>query len=561
MQTERRHLNMHKKLLLDVIKRQAGTLHKAILEGIMNGIEAGATRVDISYLASPKPTLRITDNGKGIATVEAIEQFFETFGTPHDESEGKIWAQFRMGRGQLFSFGSNVWRTGTFRMLVDIEANGLSYDLTQNLAPVNGCDIEIALYKDPIADKQYPSLEALERAIREQIEFMATPIYFNGKRLNRDPKGLKWTHQDDDAYYLFGVGNGLTIYNIGAYVLTKQTYQVGVTGVVVSKKQLKVNFARNDIQSDCEVYRRIRKVIDANRRDKARNTRNVLTQAERVAMLTDLIDGGVKYEDIKGLSLLKTTSGRNIKIGDICKNGLPWAFAPANDMKADKVMQHKRGICLDRELLGCLDYNGEPKEFFNWLLRRAWESDWERDREMKKWAVVPNLYRTFDQLSASIRDGFRILAPSELTAKEKVLLRLLNDRKFCSWKNRVVNIGLSEVAAAWTDGQSYIAIDRHWLDGIYYNSTTGAAKLINVMVHEMAHDTDSSNTHVHGEEFYREFHDICLGDAPPQALIADFYKRLNASKIAKQHEDAERRAERLDAKKDAAFGIAAAPKQ
>ena len=65
METQRRHLNMHPKLLLDVIKRQAGTLHKAVLEGIMNGIEAGATRVDIAYVAKPKPTLRITDNGKG----------------------------------------------------------------------------------------------------------------------------------------------------------------------------------------------------------------------------------------------------------------------------------------------------------------------------------------------------------------------------------------------------------------------------------------------------------------------------------------------------------------
>jgi hypothetical protein len=64
---------------------------------------------------------------------------------------------------------------------------------SRTLAPVNGCDIEIELYKDPIEDKQYVSVDALERAIREQIEFMVVPVFFNGKRLNKDPKGLKWT--------------------------------------------------------------------------------------------------------------------------------------------------------------------------------------------------------------------------------------------------------------------------------------------------------------------------------------------------------------------------------
>jgi len=33
---EQRKFQMHEKLLLDVIKRQAGTLQKAVLEGVMN---------------------------------------------------------------------------------------------------------------------------------------------------------------------------------------------------------------------------------------------------------------------------------------------------------------------------------------------------------------------------------------------------------------------------------------------------------------------------------------------------------------------------------------------
>lgn len=89
-QSQRRNLKAHPKLIMDVIRRQAGTLHKAVLEGVMNAIEAGADRVDITFNRKDgKAFLTISDNGKGIMTPDAIENFFETFGTPHDESEGE----------------------------------------------------------------------------------------------------------------------------------------------------------------------------------------------------------------------------------------------------------------------------------------------------------------------------------------------------------------------------------------------------------------------------------------------------------------------------------------
>ncbi len=110
MVTERKHLKMHTKLLLDVIKRQAGTLHKAVLEGVMNAIEAGATRVDINFTATPTPKLVISDNGKGIQTVGDIERFFETFGTPH--------RKVRFGRNSAWGAVSCSRSARTFGLLV-----------------------------------------------------------------------------------------------------------------------------------------------------------------------------------------------------------------------------------------------------------------------------------------------------------------------------------------------------------------------------------------------------------------------------------------------------------
>ena len=136
----------------------------------------------------------------------------------------------------------------TFQMEVDINKWGLTYELTENLTPVEGCDITVELYDNPIP-WQYPSIDRFKEAIRELIEFVSVPIFFNGEQLNTPPESLNWTQEDEDAFYLFNAGDKLKIYNLGAYVMSKQVWQTGVSGVVVSKKQLDVNFARNDIQS------------------------------------------------------------------------------------------------------------------------------------------------------------------------------------------------------------------------------------------------------------------------------------------------------------------------
>ena len=124
--TETRRFKMHPKLLFDVIQRQAGSLAKAVLEGVMNSIDAKATKCRITLTNNE---LTISDDGTGIRTRKSIEDFFETFGQPHDESEGKVYGTFRMGRGQLFAYGKNRWRTGPFEMKIDIKNKGLDYEL------------------------------------------------------------------------------------------------------------------------------------------------------------------------------------------------------------------------------------------------------------------------------------------------------------------------------------------------------------------------------------------------------------------------------------------------
>ncbi|MDQ6988428.1 MAG: ATP-binding protein, partial [Mariprofundaceae bacterium] len=110
IRTSTRQFKAHDNILLHTIKRQAGTFPKGVLEGTMNGIESGASRIDLLLEYDDSGVhFQIKDDGRGIATKQELIEHFEYFATPHGEDEEKIWAEFRMGRAQLFCFGRNVW--------------------------------------------------------------------------------------------------------------------------------------------------------------------------------------------------------------------------------------------------------------------------------------------------------------------------------------------------------------------------------------------------------------------------------------------------------------------
>ena len=251
MSTESRTFRMHDKLLLDVIKKQAGSVQKAVLEGAMNSIEAGATRVEVSV----EPTqIRINDDGRGFQSREEIELFFETFGQPHTESEGKRWAQFRMGRGQMFAFGRNEWRTGKFIMRVDINQR-LGYDLQTNHQPVKGCSIIITLY-EPLNDRE---IYGITKELGVFVKYVSVPVLVNGRQVNSPPENRSWGPEtNDDAYILLNDGNELAVYNLGVLVCRFGKHHFGVAGTIVTKKRIEVNFARNDIIRSCPVWKRIK---------------------------------------------------------------------------------------------------------------------------------------------------------------------------------------------------------------------------------------------------------------------------------------------------------------
>lgn len=521
-QAETRRFGMNPKLLLDVIKRQAGTLAKAVLEGVMNSIDAKCTVCHITLEAG---RVVVEDDGTGITERGQIEQFFETFGTPHTEAEGKRYGTFRMGRGQMFAYGRNAWRTGPFAMDVDIKRKGLDYELTEGLADARGCSIQIHLY-DPLLPSD---LAETERLVKHLVKYAPGEVTLNGKRINIDPAAETWEIETDEAYIKLSRGKGtLSVYNLGVHVNDYYSGRFGIGGVVVTKQQLEVNFARNDVQSTCRVWRKIKPLIDQRAQSKMAK-KTVHNDAER-QRLADLICQGEYPEGAKDLKLFTAADGRHYSADQLATKASDYnrklAVAPPGNRAAIRAFEQKLAFVLSqetRERFG--DKTAEE------LVRVVEDISGGQYHHYRKHQPDWKLYEVVDwqSLQATINEQYDLLAEADLSVIEKVWL----DVARCGFRtlscndyedgSRKVAVGESEVADAWTDGLTYVALSRRFLRSMSMTAA-GVTRVAMTLLHVACHDAPDTGEHEHGPEFYERFHEGTLELLPP--AVEDMLRRL-----------------------------------
>lgn len=520
-QTERRTLKMHPRLLWDVIHRQAGTLSKAILEGVMNSVDAGATFCDVTI---DRERFSISDDGKGFANDEEITKFFETFGFPHEEGDAK-YGRFRMGRGQMMAFGRNEWRTNTYRMLVDLkpqknelgEDYALGYEFQRVNEKAKGCSVTVNLY-----DKLSPSaLDAVIREIGDYVKYVHIPVRLNGKVISVDPKNEKWDEETPDAYIKRKANGTLDVYNQGVLVNKIPNYRHGVSGVVVSKEALEVNFARNDVQSTCPRWKRIVRHLNEETMQQAK--RNApLTDAQRDFFARQLASGETTLSELNESRIVTDITGSHHPFSIFSRlsrfqNNL--SIAVRGDRVAEMAHTRRLGFFVTDE---CAERFGASTAE---ELKKVID---EIHRANKVYGSVRAVERShYDTLISSSHEP---IADKELNKAERLALAALREAsKTVHWYGtfhdrnagrdvflkgynhgpRKISVGASETALAWTDGVHNIWFERGTLKYIK-NGHKGMMQLASIMLHEYLHNGPSTGTHEHGVEFYNRFHDLAV---------------------------------------------------
>jgi hypothetical protein len=542
-------------IIYSLIKAQAGTLAKGVLECIMNSVDAGATSVSVEVTPSK---LTVIDTGRGFTTREEIEACFEVFGFEHNEGD-RVYGQFGIGRAQLWNFCSTVWRTNTFSMDVDIKNKGLDYDLRENLTQFDGLSIVGKFYER----MKTADIMAFEREIADLAAYAQVPVTVNGKLISLDPSKEKWTHETDDAWIRLKDIGELVVYNLGVKVRNYSSWTVGSGGLVVTKPgvRLSLNMARNDILiSECAVWKRIKPFLQKQSDERIRKKVTRLTEDEIQNLVSRLVAGEISLDDVRERKLITDIQDKNITI-DSFMNAIseecPATVAPRGTQLAERGHMLKYAYVLSPITLK--RFSAEtPQEMGkaikaihdNWYKHKGFYGTWHHTNTVHK--MFEDDYKV---VMKTLTSQHKELAQKDWTPEEVALLKSLGHTEYilrqamtsagvnegASLERRRFAIGLSETAMAWTDGSTRITLERN-LAANASEGFGGMFAICAVLVHEYLHEEADTATHEHDMDFYDRYHRVMTDRGAKigqfvSACYSRYIKELRAKdlKVSSRH--------------------------
>lgn len=524
-----------------IIYSQAGSVGKAIIELLMNSVDAGAKSVQLTMT---KSGFNCSDDGRGFASRDDVLRYFGRFGTPHQEGDA-TYGRFRLGRGQIMAHATTVWSSNSWEMTVDTRTMGYNYELEDLAVALPGCSIKGTWY-EPLNDLE---LMSAVQEIRDLVRYTMVSIELNGKVITRAPSTEKWDFEDEWAYYRAKEEGPVSIYNQGVLVRHDSSHVWGAGGLIVSKQAIDLNVSRTEIlRKTCPVWKPIAKQFsklaeqvsarlgdhrktEARREKSARAMLSGDPNITQIALREEVITllPGKKHVTLKDfLSKAKREHQGTITIVEKGKD-VPKGEAIAQN----GIIQVVHPQTLER--FGC----NSPEDFED-VLERAISNISEAfvNENPRYGAENARMYFPSPQLVAfaTLRESFieRTQIVSEKVALDKETRRAWVALRWCIQQyagacvgarrytdgrmaydepRMQVLLGESNTAEAWTDGKSYLAINLRIVKKLNAEPLKAAAYIFGLVEHEIAHQGDSLECG-HDTEFYQRYHDISIRMSP-----------------------------------------------
>lgn len=540
-----------KAILRNLILQQAGSLQKALVELVMNELDAGATEIDVTI--NPNMTrVLVVGNGRGFTSFDAIKKHFGTFGFAHDTEEeqamGRRYGRYGLGRGQIFAFGASHWQTNQFSMDVDFQAwdpkaQDLPYTVkTYKKSLHQGCKIDVALYNTMNLWQR----NDLESELKRMLRYTPQQIRLNGKVINTLPDDVKWTHQTEHLRFKASTGTGgLVVYNEGVLICTLRHSLFGISGDLTSYgKTFDVNMARNDIQqTTCKLWPTLKPFLAPLGQKKRKSA---LTDDDREHLLRGFITGQIRYSEFEKARVVPVISGSYMTFDQLFNHagGLVTMATSAFSNIGTKLHSVKRAAVISPGLVNTLGYD-TAEDFIAAMLtaanaeqtsHRAWDYNLSRlEKNLSQFMVLD-----FAALSADFEQSHALLDLSSLSKLDKCKFKALESlscgvaHEIARTKVRRLNVGTSQTAAAWTDGRTYIALKKEIVHDAFSRGMGNLLDVIHILVHEYMHDGNSDRDHDHDKDFFLAYHDKTIQNHTVVLQLAQkaFLKYLSERKKA-----------------------------
>lgn len=520
-----------------IIYSQTGSIGKAIIELLMNSVDARASTVRLSL---NRHGFTCSDDGQGFASRDDVIRYFGRFGTPHDEGDA-TYGRFRLGRGQIMAHASTIWRSTIWKMTVDTRSVGYHYDLDELDDALQGCAISGSWY-EALSDTE---LMSAVQEVRDLVRYTPVSVELNDQFITRDPGTERWDAEDEFAWYRVKADGAVSIYNQGVLVRHDPAHMWGAGGLIVSKKAIALNVSRTEIlRKTCPTWKAIARqfglmadqmasLLGDHRKTEARREKSArallscdanIVQVYSKEEVVTLLPGKrhVSLDDF----LRKCRYGHNRRQGGkfaVVENAFDVPKGEAIAREGIAIIVHPN--TLDR--FGC--YNA--LDFLDCIRRIV--TNLRRDVEVNGqqfWGLnglfVPDLI-AFSTLREAFIDRTRIVTEQE--ALDREARRAWTALRWClhhyaslctggrpsyggqvrSGKSFHIFLGDSNTAEAWTDGSSYIAVNITVVRRLKSSPLRTTAYIFSLIEHEIAHEGDSLDCG-HDEAFYQRFHDLTL---------------------------------------------------
>jgi hypothetical protein len=529
-----------------IIYSQAGSIGKAIIELIMNSVDAGAKTVTISI---EQAGFTCSDNGTGFASKEDVLRYFGRFGTPHVIGDA-TYGRFRLGRGQIMAFAKTLWTSNYWAMDVDTKKNGYHYDLEESEQSNPGCHIQGTWY-EPLSPQEM--MTAIQE-IRDLVRYTPIEVELNGKVISRNPANEKWTHEDEFAYYRVKDEGGMAIYNQGVLVRNESSHQWGVGGTIVTKKAIGLNVSRTEIlRKTCSIWKPIEKQLkalaSAHNESKGKHRK---TEASREHAARSMLEGSENSLKIYCTEeVITLLPGKNhvtlLQFFQRCYRGHFLLGDGQFTIATCSVIPHGEMIARE-QIINVIHYETlarfgchnvfELLECFERISAIVSEQattvpeieeprgDYYRNAGRHQYSVK---YFDFDTLKAAHIE--KTMVVTDKNALDKETKRAWTALKHClhqyahqcvhQTKKKVAKtqygtmsilLGQSNVADAWTDGSSYIAINIDIVKKLKGDPLKTISYIFSLIEHEISHEGDSLECG-HDLQFFERFHDLNLSMA------------------------------------------------
>ncbi len=503
-----------------IIHSQAGSIGKAIIELIMNSVDAGAS---IIHITVDKKGFTCVDNGRGFASREEVVLYFGKFGTPHKEGDA-TYGRFRLGRGQIMAHAITSWSSNRWQMYVDTQTMGYSYELEEQSDEQVGCCI-VGTWYETLTDAEH---RGVLQEIRELVRYTPTQIIFNNDCITRDPATETWNYEDENAYYRLRTEGSVGIYNQGILVRHDSGHYWGVGGLIVTKKPIALNVSRTEIlRKTCPIWSAISKQFKKLALEFSADLANHRkTEQYRETMARSMLEGGMNEADFWSAEVITLLPGkRHVTLRSfLCRTEIntrsSYTIVDADNVPKGELIAREGLLTVVHEQtlrrFGCYT----PQDFHDCLERfLPIFSQYVRGYKVPTLLAFEALSEAYCFRTQLVDD--KCLDPDTRAAWSSFKLPAARYALDClisvgrgpktRYRSRplAIVLGNSNVAEAWTDGKTYIGISTDIVKRFKAEPLKTASYIFNLIEHEVAHEGDSIEAG-HDEVFFQRFHDIAM---------------------------------------------------